>query len=623
MADKTQALEQRVAGSAALGVGVMATVAHAWNMRGFADLTVIACVSLLCGAITAIAVGNIVIGAIRVARGRGGLKYLVGGLLVAVLSGAAPLYPVLPDRTLVRLPFGTNILADRQERLEQATIDGDVGLTRRLAQAGVGTREPRDVFGNPLLATTRNTQILRAMLESGLDPDARDAKGSTRLMSPWSREIAQVLLEYGASPDARGPGGRTALMFAVTSDTAWAPMLIEASTDLRAVDDTGRGAIDYAVPGGELEQLLQAKAGAPPLRRLADGPAAIDYGRTDWLLAAAAVPADATESPSAPFAGSRLTMESPQLLRGDLIDLRVHLQNPTTQPLGLEVEGRISPAAYFVGGSHDVRISNPYRPQLTQEVRWPRLSLPPGAAGELRLRLLTRAEPSGPLDVTIQAVDPIRDLRTNLSLIRQPDGDHPAVTGSELGHGSWAFLGLVAALALVLAVVVWHYGGPKRRPFLLALVGLFAVSGLLSLFSFKLLLSDARALTAYEETTCTVLDRRIFPETVTVADPGATRSRTTTSYEPRLALRYVASGAERISEGFAVGLMSTGDLHKFALGRQYPCWYDPTDQRQVVVIRHLSPLWVGLLLLPMVLAVGAVVAISWELHDPRSTSVGQ
>jgi hypothetical protein len=407
-------------------------------------------------------------------------------------------------------------------------------------------------------------------------------------------------------------------MYAIMSDRAWAPLLVGASTDLRAVDDTGRGAIDYAPPGSELERLLQEKAGDPPLRRLQDPAAAPESGRTDWLVTAGAAPGEGLEEPSDRFAGSRLTLDAPQLLRGEPLGLTLRLRNNGSEPLRLRVEGRISPAAYFVGGSHGVTVSNPYRAELIQSVRWPRLGLPAGAEGELRLKLLARTEEAGALDVRIEAVDPVRDVQTHFNLLRQPDGAHPDIEASELGDAGWTGLALVVALALLLGGSVWRRGAAKHRVFLFGLVGLFAVSGAVSLVSVEVLRQGIRARTSYEETSCTVLDRRLFPQTSVTANPGATRSRTSTRYMPRLALRYATSGGERISEGFATGLVNAGDLSDYALGQQYPCWYDPDDERRVVVRRDLGPLWVGLLVLPLALALGAGVVIAWELVLGRS-----
>jgi len=176
----------------------------------------------------------------------------------------------------------------------------------------------------------------------------------------------------------------------------------------------------------------------------------------------------------------------------------------------------------------------------------------------------------------------------------------------------------VVALALLLGGSAWRHGAAKKRVFLFGLVGLFALSGVVSLVSVEVLLQGVRARRSYEETTCTVLDRRLFPQTSATASPGTTRSRTSTSYIPRLALRYATGGGERISEGFAMGLVNAGDLRDYALGQQYPCWYDPDYDRRVVVRRELGPLWVGLLLLPFALALGAFGVISWELALSRS-----
>jgi hypothetical protein len=621
MADKDLTSEEKVGCGVAVAVGVIAAAAHGWNMRGFVDLGVAAFVALGFGAVTGVALGNIALGLMRRASGRSGLKYVVGGLVFGALGVAAPFFPVASDHILVDLPFGIPMLEDRQKRLEHAIDDEDVELTRRLARAGVGSREPRNAFGAPLFGATRNAEVLRAALEGGLDPDAADAKGFTRLMSPWSREIAEVLVEFGASPDIRGPEGRTPLIYAVMSDRPWAPLLIAASTDLRAADDTGQSAIDFTSPGSELTRLLQDKAGEPPLRRLQDTDTVLSYGRTDWLVAAEDSPVEPLKEPAEPFAGSQLTLDTPRLLRGDLVGLTLRLRNNTAEPLRLRVEGRISAAAYFVGGSHDVVISNPYRGQFIQEVRWPPLSLPAAAEGELRLKLLARAEDAGALDVRIDAVDSTRDLRTYFSLNREPSGDSPDIKVTGLGESDRRALSLTAVTALVLAALVWHFGAAKKRLFLLALVAVFALCGLIFSLSFQVLLEGIRAVRSYEETTCTVLDRRLFPHETIRANPGTTRSRTEITYFPMLALRYAADGQERISEGFATGMVNEGDLRDFRLGGQYPCWYDSENHRRIVVKRSLNPVWVGLLVSPLLVGLGALIVIIRELrHRKRDES---
>jgi hypothetical protein len=283
------------------------------------------------------------------------------------------------------------------------------------------------------------------------------------------------------------------------------------------------------------------------------------------------------------------------------------------------VEGRISPAAYFVGGSHEVKVANPYDAPLTQSFRWPPLALPAGGIGELKLELLTRAEESGDVDVTILARDVYRDLGTNLSLLRTPEADHPRVAISTVPGGGWTCAALAAA-GIVLAVLVWRRGDPKKRAFLLGLAGLFVVTSAMSLLMLLALHDDLRTATSYEETTCTVLDRRLFMQTS--ADTGSgTRSRTRTSYSPRLALRYATRSGERVSEGFGTGMVSYGAIRDFALGGQCACWYDPENDRRVVVRRGISLPFLGLAMMPFAVAFASLFGL-WRALGGKGPAGG-
>ena len=99
---------------------------------------------------------------------------------------------------------------------------------------------------------------------------------------------------------------------------------------------------------------------------------------------------------------------------------------------------------------------------------------------------------------------------------------------------------------------------------------------------------DWRSL-AWPETTCTVLDRRLKIETATSGTGG---SRTTEYFDKLLALRYQAAGVDTISTGFDTGsrLQIGGganarqELERWAIGATVPCWFDPEDPRDVVVV---------------------------------------
>jgi hypothetical protein len=600
-------LEERAGCGAAGAAFVVSAVTLAWQLRGFVDIRALLFVALFFGAVTGVAFGNVALGLVRLARGRRGLLGIMGWFAVAVASTAAGFFPVAPDHVLADLPFGLPMLESRQERLEAAVYDEDVDLTRRLARAGVGTREPRDGVGDPLFDGTRNPEIVRALLEGGLLPDTPDTDGFTRLMKPWSAEVAAVLLEFGASPNARGPEGRTPLMYAVGSDSDWTSLLIEAGADLRAVDDTGRAVIDYASPGSDVEALLQERAGYPPLRRRQDPEAPPFLGRSDWIVATEAVAETPLEQGPEPLAGSGITLRNRQLLRGDRLELTIEIRNHTAKDLGLRVEGDVSPAAYFVGGSHDVRVENPFDASSTRSFRWPPLALPKGAVGRLELELLARAEEAGDLDVSLEVSDPYHDISTRLGLLRTPDGDHPAVAPAASSGLGWALLLLLAATA-ALFLVVFFRGEPGRRTLLFSLAGLAGVCGVLLLFGLLAVYQNLRTLTTYQQTTCTVLDRREFLRTTPRAS-STLRSRTTTSHEPRLALRYETPAGERVSEGFSSGPVGYGAIREFALGETYPCWYDPGNDRQVVVRRSLGLLLLGLCFFPLAIGAGALFVL--------------
>ena len=113
-----------------------------------------------------------------------------------------------------------------------------------------------------------------------------------------------------------------------------------------------------------------------------------------------------------------------------------------------------------------------------------------------------------------------------------------------------------------------------------------------------LALDDWRTLRAFRETSCTVLDTRMRTRTET---SRVTRSRsvpatTTTSYEPLLALRYVADGRQTISTGYRTGSrLSIGGAARaeqeyaaWTIGKQIPCWFDPEDIGRVVVLRRFG-----------------------------------
>ena len=102
---------------------------------------------------------------------------------------------------------------------------------------------------------------------------------------------------------------------------------------------------------------------------------------------------------------------------------------------------------------------------------------------------------------------------------------------------------------------------------------------------------------SWPRTSCVITDSRLREQQNTssgsVAGGGRRRTRTTTtrSFQPLLALRYDADGKELISTGFDTGSFlrvggrarAESDLAGWPIDATVPCWYNPTDQHDVVV----------------------------------------
>jgi hypothetical protein len=110
-------------------------------------------------------------------------------------------------------------------------------------------------------------------------------------------------------------------------------------------------------------------------------------------------------------------------------------------------------------------------------------------------------------------------------------------------------------------------------------------------------LRDWRAITEWPRTSCTITDSRLRQDesasTAGANTGGLRRTRTTTtrSFEPLLALRYEAAGRDVVSTGFHTGSHlriggrsgAASALSELKIGSSVPCWYDPSDAADVVV----------------------------------------
>ena len=150
--------------------------------------------------------------------------------------------------------------------------------------------------------------------------------------------------------------------------------------------------------------------------------------------------------------------------------------------------------------------------------------------------------------------------------------------------------------------------------------------GFLSIFA-AMAWHDWRTISAFRQSSCTILDSRLRIETSpssTSSPPG--RRQNTTTYEPLLAMRYVDNGREVIGTGYSTGSRlqigrgssTISEYEQFKIGAQVPCWFDPDDPARVMVLPGFGGAYFfALLPLGLLLACGRVAALLRSAHDQR------
>lgn len=97
-------------------------------------------------------------------------------------------------------------------------------------------------------------ELVKAMLDSGADPNMTDRKGLTPLMYAARKdepEVIKLLLARGADIDAKDKSGWSALMVAIKKDhPEMARMLLEHGANPHIVDPTGWNALNLAAVEG-------------------------------------------------------------------------------------------------------------------------------------------------------------------------------------------------------------------------------------------------------------------------------------------------------------------------------------------------------------------------------------
>ena len=314
------------------------------------------------------------------------------------------------------------------------------------------------------------------------------------------------------------------------------------------------------------------------------------------------------------FTQSTVKADPATVLEGDLVTFTVVIANSGDQDsphteidVDLPVEGMFAGFTGFDGAEVDV-------PGKTIHGV---LDLPVGARRQFQFRMIVPRDSGG------HVLSP--DLRVrNLVLGAEfYDGaevvveTRPRTDGVAIGRSRIAPAGL-AVLAVLALIPMFSLLFRSRAGSMAPIIALVIAIGFFTIFS-AMALRDWRSLRGWHETSCTIIDSRLRTDTAPSADrPRSSRARSeTTTFEPLLALEYVADGKPMVSTGFDTGSRASigglgGALAEFSrwlIGGTVPCWFDPAHPEDVVVIRGFGGAYI-FALFPLPLFLYGVWAIA-------------
>lgn len=338
---------------------------------------------------------------------------------------------------------------------------------------------------------------------------------------------------------------------------------------------------------------------------------------TAVALAVMVAPLAAIAKPD--FSRSTIALDPAAPKEGDVITFLVHIRNTGDEPAPFtEVEFELPLEAMFV----DMMGLDSAKADMADKVIAATIDLPAGADRQFTVRMVV------PRDAGGNSLSPTLKVRYAHAGVEFRAGEpvtidtRVAETGVVLGgirfnRPSLALLG-VLLLYPVLRLLTGSRKGSRRRtkgPIVMIVIG----AGFLAIFA-GLAYDDWRTISAFRQSTCTILDSRLRIETATSSTSSPRRPQTTTTYEPLLAMRYVDNGRDVIGTGYStgsrlqIGLGSSTirEYEQFKIGAEVPCWFDPDDPARVMVLPGFGGAYF-FALLPL----GLLVAGVWALAGKR------
>jgi hypothetical protein len=338
---------------------------------------------------------------------------------------------------------------------------------------------------------------------------------------------------------------------------------------------------------------------------------------TSWALLPvllALIPVAAVAKPD--FSRSTIALEPAVPKEGDVVTFLIHVRNSGDEPAPFtDVELELPLEAMFVDmtGLDGAKVDAP------DKVIAATVDLPPGADRQFSVRMVIPHDAGGRslaprLKVSYLHADVVFYAGEPVTI-----DSHIAQTGVVLGGVRFTPASFVLIAVLLLYPVLRVLTASRKDtkgPIVLIVISV----GFLSVFA-GMAWHDWRTISAFQQSSCTILDSRLRVETSpsAISTQGRRRSQNTT-YAALLALRYDAHGREVIGTGYSTGSrLSIGrgestirEAAQFKIGAQVPCWFDPDDPTRVMVLPGFGGAYF-FALLPLVLLVAGI----WGLLGTR------
>jgi hypothetical protein len=289
------------------------------------------------------------------------------------------------------------------------------------------------------------------------------------------------------------------------------------------------------------------------------------------------------------FTQSTVTADPASVQEGDLVTFLVVVVNSGDQNAPhTEIDLELPLEAMFVGltGFEGATVD------VGQKTVYGSVDLPAAGRYQFQFRVIV------PRDAGGRVLSP--DLRVrNLFLGAEFYGGakvvvqtKPRSDGVVIGPIRIAPAGLALLAVLTLFPMLFVFFGSRAG--VGAIIALVIAIGFWTLFA-AMAVRDYRSLRDWHEASCVIRDSRLRPGSAAPAErpPSGGARRETTTYAPLLALEYSADGRQMMSTGFDTGSRVSiggvgGALEEFSRwppGSTVPCWFDPEQPEDVVVVR--------------------------------------